>query len=159
MIWRELDAAAPEIARPGIERLAAMRVAMLGTVRPDGSPRISPIEPYISQGHLLLGVMPRSAKAHDLRRDPRYVLHSAISGPDSGEGELALSGRAEDAPEQVRAGCAEAWWTGRPAEEAWVLTLGIEDATFISWDIAGGEMTVHRWTCHRGYRRHTRPYP
>jgi hypothetical protein len=159
MVWRELEAAAPEIARLGLDRLAAMRVAMLGTVRADGSPRISPIEPYISQGHLLVGVMTRSAKARDLQADPRYVLHSAISAPDSGEGELTLSGRAAVAPDVVREGCAEGWWIGRPPEFAWVLSLAIEEAAFISWDTEGGEMTLRRWTPGRGYRQHARPYP
>lgn len=35
-----------------------------------------------------------SGKTADLRRDPRYVLHSVVSGPDSDEGELQLYGLA-----------------------------------------------------------------
>jgi hypothetical protein len=90
MIWRDLEAAAPEIARLGKERFDRARLALLGTLRKDGSPRISPVEPYLTQGHLLFGAMSWSLKRRDLLRDPRCVLHSAISDPDSGEGELKL---------------------------------------------------------------------
>jgi hypothetical protein len=55
--WRDLERGAPEIARLGMARLAAKRVAMLGTLRSDGSPRISPIEPHIVDGHVLVGAM------------------------------------------------------------------------------------------------------
>jgi predicted pyridoxine 5'-phosphate oxidase superfamily flavin-nucleotide-binding protein len=79
--WRDLERGAPEIARLGLARLSAARVAMLGTVRRDGSPRISPIEPHIANGHLLAGAMTWSKKAHDLLRDPRYMLQSAVTAP------------------------------------------------------------------------------
>jgi hypothetical protein len=46
MIWCDLETAAPEIARLGKERFEPARVALLGTIRKDGSPRISPVEPY-----------------------------------------------------------------------------------------------------------------
>lgn len=68
--------------------LDATGVALLGTLRLDGSPRISPIEPYLADGQLLIGAMAWSQKAADLRRDPRHVLHSAVTGPHNGEGEL-----------------------------------------------------------------------
>ncbi len=159
MIWRDLEAAAPEIALLGRERLDGARVAMLGTLRRDGSPRISPIEPYLTQGHLLFGAMSWSLKARDLQRDPRCVLHSAISDPDSGEGELKLYGRATEAHDQIRDGCREAWWAARPSEAAYVFSLNIEQATFISWDIERGKMTVSRWSPRLGFRQATRSYP
>jgi Pyridoxamine 5'-phosphate oxidase len=95
--WRDLEPAAPEIARLGMARLNSARMALLGTLRRDGSPRISPIEPYLADGQLLIGAMSWSAKASDLQRDPRYVLHSVVTGPDSGEGELKLYGSAVEA--------------------------------------------------------------
>jgi hypothetical protein len=48
------------------------------------------LEPGIVEGHLITGAMAWSLKAEDLQRDPRYVLHSAVTDPDSGEGELKL---------------------------------------------------------------------
>jgi hypothetical protein len=91
--WLDLDKAAPQITRPGAELLDDQHVALLGTLRPDGSPRISPVEPYFAEGQLIFGLMPWSGKARDLRRDPRCVLHSTISVPDAGEPELKLFGQ------------------------------------------------------------------
>ena len=85
MSWLDLEQAAPHITSQGHALLSRTRVAMLGTRRPDGSPRISPAEPYFTHGQLIFGVMPWSGKARDLHRDPRCVLHNAISNPDAGE--------------------------------------------------------------------------
>jgi hypothetical protein len=100
-----------------------------------------------------------SLKTRDLRRDPRCVLHSAITAPDQGEGELKLYGRAVEADDAVRQGCAEGWWTARPAEAAAVFSLDIEQAAFVSWDLERGEMIVRRWSPRRGYRETRRTYP
>ena len=159
MSWRDLEAAAPEIARLGKERLDQTRVALLGTLRKDGSPRISPVEPFLTQGHLLFGAMSWSMKTRDLRRDPRCVLHSAVSDPDSGEGELKLYGRATKVDDRLRDGAREAWWVGRPGEAASVFSLEIEQATFISWDLERSEMSVRRWSPQRGYSEAKRNYP
>jgi Pyridoxamine 5'-phosphate oxidase len=159
MTWRDLEAAAPEIVRLGKERLDQPRIALLGTLRKDGSPRISPVEPFLTQGHLLFGSMSWSMKTRDLLRDSRCVLHSAVSDPDSGESELKLYGRATRADDQIRDAAREAWWVGRPAEAASVFSLDIEQATYIGWDLERGEMTVRRWSPHRGHTEATRSYP
>jgi hypothetical protein len=158
-IWRDLETAAPEIARLGRNRFERARVALLGTIRKDGSPRISPVEPYLTQGHLLFGAMSWSLKTRDLLRDPRCVLHSAISDPDSAEGEFKLYGRVTQAEEQIRNECREGWWATRPADAAMVFSLNIDEATFISWDAEQGEMTVRRWSPQLGYRETRRDYP
>ena len=159
MTWRELDAATPVIARLGEQRLNAARVALLGTLRKDGSPRISPVEPYLTHGQLVFGAMSWSLKTRDLLRDPRCVLHSAVSGPDSGEGELKLYGRTTEVDDQIRNGCREAWWAETAAQAASVFRLDIHEATFISWDIERGEMTIRRWSTRHGYRETRRDYP
>lgn len=129
------------------------------TLRKDGSPRISPVEPFLTQRHLLFGAMSWSLKTRDLARDPRCVLHSAISGPDSGEGELKLYGHATEADDQIRDGCEEGWWLSRPAGTATVFALNIEQATFISWDTEHGQMTVRSWSPQRGLTETRRSYP
>jgi len=55
----------------------------LATLRKDGSPRISGIEVDFVDGDLWLGAMWQSRRALDLRRDPRFALHSATA--DDGE--------------------------------------------------------------------------
>ena len=140
-------------------RLNSARVALLGTLRRDGSPRISPIEPYIVRGQLLAGAMAWSAKANDLRRDPRYVLHSAVTSPDSGEGELKLYGSAVEAGQDLRDAAADAWWRAWAPEKAVVFILYIGHAAFVDWEIERGVMTVHRWSQGNGYALASRPYP
>lgn len=157
--WRDVELGAPELARLGLARLNSARVALLGTLRRDGSPRISPVEPCIAEGQLLIGAMAWSAKASDLRRDPRYTLHSAVTGPDTAEGELKLNGSAAKAGQHVRASAADAWWQAQAPEKAVVFTLHIGQAAFIGWDIKRGLMTVHRWSPASGYTVATRPYP
>ena len=157
--WRDVELGAPELARLGMARLASARVALLGTLRRDGSPRISPVETYSAAGQLLIGAMAWSAKADDLRRDPRYVLHSAVTGPDSGEGELKLYGSAAEAGPDLRAAAADAWWLACPPDKAAVFALHIGQAVFVGWDISRGLMTVHRWSPRSGYSTATRPYP
>ena len=154
-----MELGAPELARLGIARLNSARLALLGTLRPDGSPRISPIEPYIVEGQLLIGAMAWSAKASDLRRDPRYVLHSVVTGPDSGEGELKLYGPAAQTGQDLRAAAADAWWLAWPLDKAAVFTLYIGQAMYVDWDTKHGLMTVHRWSPASGYAVASRPYP
>ncbi|MGN6176856.1 MAG: hypothetical protein ACTHPS_28470, partial [Streptosporangiaceae bacterium] len=131
----------------------------LGTLRRDGSPRISPIEPYFAEGQLLIGAMAWSAKASDLRRDPRFVLHSVVTGPDSGEGELKLYGPAVEADQDLRGAVAHAWWLTWPPEKAVVFTLHIGQAVFVDWDIKRSLMMIHRWSPRSGYSVAGRAYP
>jgi hypothetical protein len=159
MTWRELELAAPEIAEPGKARLDETRVALLATLRRDGSPRVSPIEPFFAAGQLLFGAMAWTLKARDLERDARCTLHSAITGPNEGEPELKLYGRAIEADDDLRAACPSGWWTGQPHEAARVFTLSIEEAAFVTWDYEGGEMTVRRWSRETGLKTSRRSYP
>jgi hypothetical protein len=159
MSWNELELAAPEIAGPGRARLVETRVALLATLRRDGSPRISPIEPYFTERHLLFGAMAWTLKARDLERDARCTLHSAVSGPDAGELELKLYGRAVDADDGLRAACSEGWWIGKPRDSACVFWLDIDEAVFVTWDYEGGNMTLRRWSRKAGVRTTRRAYP
>ena len=157
--WQDLELDAPEIARLGMDRINAAHIALLGTLRRGGSPRISPIEPYFARGQLLVGAMARSRKAADLLRDPRFVLHSTVTGPDSGEGELKLHGSAVEASEDLRRATVDAWWSAWAPDKAIVFSLHIEQAAFIEWDIEHGLMIVHRWSPEGGYSQASRAYP
>src|SRR5712692_4540654 len=100
-----------------------------------------------------------SAKAADLRRDPRHVLHSTMTGPDSGEGELKLHGCAVAAGPGIRADVADAWWSAQPLDTAIVFVLRVGQALFVAWDLERGVMTVHRWSPRGGCSQTTRTYP
>ncbi len=95
MSWKNLDDAAPELAAFGLKRFET-GVAYLATVRQDGVPRVHPVTPIIGQGHLFLFMEPTSPKGHDLRRDGRYALHSAVSDSAGSSGEFFIMGNAED---------------------------------------------------------------
>ena len=92
--WQEFAAQSPELAALGEAQFARTGLALVGTLRRDGWPRISPVEPFIVDGQLYLGMMWRSVKALDLLRDPRCVVHSTVSDREATEGEFKVYGRA-----------------------------------------------------------------
>lgn len=158
--WGRLEEEAPRIGVVGRGRLEAARVVLLGTVRRNGSPRISPVEPYLVEARLLFGAIAWSAKARDLLRDPRCVVHSAITGPDAGEPELKLHGRAEEVTDPaVRDAGGHGWWVGRKPGAARVFELRIERAVLIEWDLERGVMSTTRWSPGRTPSSRRRSYP
>jgi hypothetical protein len=96
MNWREFKREAPPLARAAERLMKKTGVILLGTVRRDGSPRISPVEPFIVDGELMLGMMWRSLKALDLLRDPRCTVHNAVADRMARHGEFKLHGRARN---------------------------------------------------------------
>ena len=92
--WRQFASQAPELAALGEAQLGRTGLALVGTLRRDGWPRISPVEPFIVDGQLYLGMMWRSVKALDLLRDSRCVVHSTVSDREGTEGEFKVYGRA-----------------------------------------------------------------
>jgi hypothetical protein len=91
--WNEVVAAAPEVAELAQARIEATGLALLATIRRDGSPRICGVEPLFARGELWLGMMPESRKALDLQRDPRLALHNATVDKHVTEGDIRISGR------------------------------------------------------------------
>lgn len=110
-------------------------------------------------GQLLVGAMTWSAKAADLLRDPWYVLHSAVTSPDSGEGELKLHGSAVQASQDLRAAATQAWWSGRPPDQAIVVRAAHCRSAVHRMDIERALLTVHRWSPGGSYSHITRGYP
>jgi predicted pyridoxine 5'-phosphate oxidase superfamily flavin-nucleotide-binding protein len=96
MHWDEFARACPEIAEHATKRFRRQELCMLGTLRADGSPRISPCELDFAAGHLILGMMWQSRKALDLLRDPRCVLHTCTTDRTGTEGDAKIYGRAID---------------------------------------------------------------
>ena len=92
--WSDVVIAAPELAAAVQARFDANGLGLLATLRRDGSPRISGIEPLFALGEIWLGMMPESRKALDLLRDPRFALHNATVDKAVTEGDAKLAGRA-----------------------------------------------------------------
>lgn len=97
--WKDVERAELEFAQRVRARFDAYRHKTIATLRADGSPRISGIEAVFEDGELVFGSMPNARKGADLRRDPRFALHSATVDPVAGAeaqwpGEAKISGRA-----------------------------------------------------------------
>jgi hypothetical protein len=97
--WRDVERAEPEFAQRIQALFDVHRHKTIATVRADGSPRISGIEANFKDGELVFGSMPNARKGADLRRDPRFALHSATVDSIEGSeaqwpGEAKISGAA-----------------------------------------------------------------
>jgi len=95
--WLQFTQAAPRIAAIFTRRHAATgNLCLLATLRSDGYPRISPIEPRIFEDRLWLVGMPGTTKFRDLGRDPRFCLHTATVDTEVKDGDAKLWGVVED---------------------------------------------------------------
>jgi Pyridoxamine 5'-phosphate oxidase len=95
--WDEFAEQAPQIAEVFVRRHTATgHLCMLATIRSDGYPRISPMEPRIFDGRLVLVGMPNTTKFRDLERDPRFSLHTATVDPYVRDGDAKLWGEARN---------------------------------------------------------------
>jgi hypothetical protein len=97
--WQDVEQAEPQFAQRIRALFDAHRHKTIATVRADGAPRISGIEAAFEDGELVFSSMPKARKGTDLRRDPRFALHSATVDPVEGAeaqwpGEAKISGRA-----------------------------------------------------------------
>lgn len=90
--WKTFAQGAPEIAAFGETRFRG-GVGYLGTIRPDGGPRVHPVTPIIGD-ELYLFMEPTSPKGKDLERDGRYTLHCAVEDSGGGAGEFYVRGHA-----------------------------------------------------------------
>jgi hypothetical protein len=94
--WDGFRAADPAFAALCEERVDGVGLVLVGTLRRNGWPRISPVEPLITDGSLYLGMMWQSKKALDLLADPRCVVHSTVTDKGGTEGDVKIYGCAVD---------------------------------------------------------------
>jgi hypothetical protein len=107
--WQEIEEAAPELAARIRAAFHARVHKTIATLRADGSPRISGIEASFRDGDLWFGSMADARKALDLRRDPRFALHSGTADPPDWDPDAKVSGLAEEVePNRFRADIREA---------------------------------------------------
>lgn len=143
MSWKDLRTASAELAEFGKMRYAG-GVAYLATIKADGSPRVHPVTPIIGPDDLFLFMEPTSPKGHDLRRDGRYALHSAVENSDGGGGEFLLTGSAHlvTSPEIRQVASSYASYT--PADRYILFNLDIETAASTIYD-DHGQAHRRRW--------------
>ena len=161
MRWVDLERDAPRLAARARERLVDTGVLLVATVRRDGTPRLSPVEPLLLDGDLWLSMMWRSRKVADLARDDRVLLHSIVTGPQDPGGELKVRGRAlpvDDAERRQRYCYAVKSLGWQPVEPYFHLfVVDIADVTSIRYE-EPGDQYVARWPAGAEFvRRATSP--
>ena len=117
----------------------------IATLRRDGSPRLSGLELEFTAGDVTFGMMRRSRKAADLRRDPRTEVHSASFTREGEEmswpGDARISGTAReitDPDERAR-------YTESPPEAHPLFVLDIERVVRIVLDGSPPHLLVQTW--------------
>ena len=158
MRWSQIGVSQPRLAELGLRRLIEPGVVLVATIRRDGTPRLSPVEPLVLDGALWLSMMWRSAKAVDLLRDPRILVHSVISSRDGAEGEFKVRGvaRAEDDPAVQRryadAVAGALGWDPQPGLFH-LFELDVREVAVIRYETATGDQRVARWPPPREFIR------
>lgn len=164
MHWSAIGQAQPRLASLAQERLIDPGVVLVATIRKDGTPRLSAVEPFVLAGELWLSMMWQSAKARDLLRDPRILVHSVVTSRDGAAGEFKIRGTARAEHDQATqrryadAVSASLGWNPRPGRFH-LFAVGISQVTFIAYDPGGsGDQHVAMWPPGREFiRRATSP--
>ncbi|MYC58251.1 MAG: pyridoxamine 5'-phosphate oxidase family protein [Acidimicrobiia bacterium] len=149
--WGQFELQVPDLAEQIRTRFESHIHAVLGTLRSDGSPRLSGIEVPIRDGHLWLAMMSGSLKATDLHQDPRFSLHSSLDTEELLFGDARIDGQAVGAtPEEV-----EVFVAGHrmPIDDpdAMVLFIACISRAVLT-RVEGQELVIDTWTPSDGFR-------
>jgi len=154
--FAEIENVEPDLADRVRAILSSTTNAVLGTIRRDGSPRLSGADPYFHDGQLRIWSMPRARKGEDLRRDPRVAVHSIPwdsrrlrdGATNVGEADAKVSGTAVLTTDAGKVSEFRAWLKSErgsaPPEDWDLFTIDIDALTVISAD--GGQLVVDRWS-------------
>ncbi|MER7247891.1 pyridoxamine 5'-phosphate oxidase family protein [Kribbella sp. NPDC000426] len=158
MRWEQVVAEQPRLGELGTVRLLEPGVVLVATVRRDGTPRVSPVEPLVVDGELWLCMMQGSAKAADLVRDPRVLVHNIVTSRDGADGEFKVRGvvrTVDDLDVQQRfADEADRRLGWRPVPGRFHLfAVDVESVTVIRYDTASGDQYVAIWPPAREFVR------
>jgi hypothetical protein len=158
MHWSDFEDGQPRLARLAYERMVDPGVVLVGTTCRDGTARISPVEPLVMDGDFWLSMLWQSAKACDLLRDPRVLVHSIVVSRDGAAGEVKIRGtaRAEHNPEVHRRYANRVadtlGWNPQPGRFH-LFAIDIGHITFIRYEEATGNQHVATWPPGREYVR------
>jgi uncharacterized protein len=141
--WEAFAADAPRLAAHIRARFEANLHHVIGTVRPNGSPRLSGTEVMFGPDGVGLGMMAGSRKLADVRRDARVEIHSAPLEEDLAAGDAKLAGRLIEVadPEPAHPGAGS-------------FGLLIDRVSLVRVD--ADELVIASWEPDRGEREHRR---
>ena len=151
--WADFETEAPELAARGRERIARFGIVHMGTIRRDGTPRISPIDAHFVRGSLTLVMIPGTHKLADVRRDPRIVLNALVhDAANHVSVEFKIRGcvvAVDDAKLRTATAdtiAADSGW--RPPEHWAMFAVEVENAAYIEWE--KGLMRMDHWARGKG---------
>src|SRR6266567_15529 len=124
--WADFEAAAPELAAQGRELIESFRFVLAGTIRRDGTPRISLNSPV----------------THPDDPNAEFKLRGRV---------VEIQDQALREITAVAIKAASGW---QPPQGWHFFSIDIEDAAFIAWK--AGEMQMARWNRDRGLDHVTR---
>jgi len=152
--WSVVEAEAPELAALARGFFDAHVHKTLATLRRDGSPRISATEIDFADGELWLGSMWRSLKALDLRRDPRFALHSGSEDPPDWRGDAKVAGHVAEVtdPERIAAISGE----DAPPGPSHLFRTDITELVVVHLGIPPDHIVIVSWHAARGVERRER---
>ena len=139
--WGDFRKLEPEMAARVEQLFSTRRHKTLATLRADGSPRISGIECEFSDEQLTFGSMEVARKSADLRRDPRFALHSPTVDPIEGD-EAAWPGEAKIAGIAIPAGPIE----GPDAPPGERFVVDVAEVVVVHLNDDASKLVVEWWT-------------
>lgn len=155
--WSDVEKAVPDLAAAVQAVFDAHKHKVLGTLRADGSPRVSGNETTFRDGEVWLGMMHRSVKALDLLRDPRLAIHSATVDPEMAAGDAKLSGRAveeTDAEVILRFSAASGEDHGvEPPEPFHLFRVEVTEVSLVRIGDPPDHLVIESWSEASGYTR------
>ncbi len=152
--WSDVEAEAPKLAALARGFLDAYVHKTLATLRHDGSPRISGTEVVFADGELWLGSMWRALKALDLRRDPRFALHSGSADPAGWTGDAKLAGRIEEITDSERK--AAIIGANAAPDSSHLFRADITEVVVVRLGDPADHLVIESWHAGRGVARQDR---
>jgi hypothetical protein len=143
--WQDVADSEPGFAAEVREVFDAHLHKTIATLRRDGAPRLSGLELGFTAGDVTFGMMPRSRKVADLRRDPRAEVHSAsviVKGEEeSWAGDARISGRVREITDPVE----RSRYTDAPPEAHPLFVLEVERVVRIKLEGNPPHLLVQTW--------------
>jgi Pyridoxamine 5'-phosphate oxidase len=143
--WEDVVESEPAFAVEVQRVFDAHKHKTIATLRRDGSPRLSGLELEFMGGDVTFGMMPRSRKAADLRRDPRTEVHSASFIQEGEEmswaGDARISGRAREITDPSE----RATYTDTPPEAHPLFVLDVDRVVRIKLDGSPPHLLIQTW--------------
>lgn len=157
--WTHFQATEPVLAARARAILTSTTNCILATLRADGSPRVSGIDPFFVDDELHLGSMPGARKADDLARDPRLALHAVPwesrrlrdGEEDPGEADAKLTGRAIEIPHEQAMATMTAYFAERGIDappEGHLYRIELDSVATVL--VEDDQLVVESWTPERG---------